>query len=102
MKRKGTILANYGSYGQNKGRPLKRGFHRAIPTTKLERIEPLTHHELEIYFNAKMKCKDANGQVRGLRWGFYTKFQEANSIAHFLEKHFYKGVRTSMRATIMQ
>ena len=73
MKEEETILASYGSYGQYEGRPLKRGFHGAILTTKLERIEPLKKYELETYFDAKMKCKDANGQVRGLSWGFYTK-----------------------------
>ena len=67
MKEEGTILTSYGSYGQYEGRLLKRGFHGAIPTTKLERIEPLEKHGLETHFNAKMKCKDANGQVRGLR-----------------------------------
>ena len=41
MEEEGTILASYGSYGQYEGRPLKRGFHGAIPTTKLKRIEPL-------------------------------------------------------------
>ena len=54
MEEKGTILASYGLYGQYEGKPLKRGFHEAIPTTKLERVETLKDHELETDFNAKM------------------------------------------------
>ena len=59
MKDEGTIIASYGSYGQYKGRPLKRRFHGVIPTTKLERREPLENHELETCSHARMKCKDA-------------------------------------------
>ena len=58
MKDEGTILASYGSYGQYEERPLKRGFHGVISTTKLERIEPYERHKIEIYFNARMKCMD--------------------------------------------
>ena len=86
LKDEGTILASQGSYGQYGGRPLKRGFHKAIPTTKLEIMEPLENHGLETCFYASMKCKDANGQVRRLRLGFYTKLQKTNFIAHFLRK----------------
>ena len=80
IKGEGTILASQDSYGQYKERPLKRGFHRAIPITKLERIEPLKKHKLETHFDAKIKCEDVSGQVNGLRWGFYTKFQGTNSL----------------------
>ena len=59
MKEGGTILASQGSYGQIEGRPLKRGFHGAIPTIKLERIEPFERHELETHSNAMRKCKKA-------------------------------------------
>ena len=55
MKEEGTILASQASYGQYEGKPLKRGFHGAIPTTKLERMEPLENHELATHFNAKMQ-----------------------------------------------
>ena len=38
-----------------KGRPLKKGLHGTIPTTKFKRIEPLEKHELETHFDARME-----------------------------------------------
>ena len=58
MKEGEPFQQSQGSYDQYEGRSLKRGFHGAIPTTKLKRIEPLEKYELETHFNAKMKCKD--------------------------------------------
>lgn len=53
-------------------------------------MESLENHALGMHFDARMKCKDANGQVRGLRWDFYTKLQQTNSIA-FFGKPFSQG-----------